>query len=86
MAPVLLWEVARENLAIERVVGHGAFGVVSKAYLLDLPGIPDWTVVAVKSLQGDILRIMMKITRMNQSNTRNVGKKRDACSLQVNCN
>lgn len=51
MAPVLLWEVARENLAIERVVGHGAFGVVSKAYLLDLPGIPDWTVVAVKSLQ-----------------------------------
>ena len=45
---------------MERVIGNGAFGVVSKAYALDLPGKPDWTVVAVKSLQGNYAPINVK--------------------------
>lgn len=48
-----LWEFPRGNLAIERVIGNGAFGVVSKAYARYLPGHEEWTTVAVKSLQGN---------------------------------
>ena len=57
-APVLhipSWEFPRCNLAIERVIGKGAFGVVSKAYARDLPDKPEWTTVAVKSLEGNRL-------------------------------
>ena len=46
------WEIPRANLTIERVIGRGAFGVVSRGSALDLPGKPGWTVVAVKSIQG----------------------------------
>ncbi|CAH3030407.1 unnamed protein product [Porites evermanni] len=46
-----LWEFPRGNLAVERVIGNGAFGVVSKAYARYLPGHEEWTTVAVKSLQ-----------------------------------
>ncbi|XP_066024083.1 fibroblast growth factor receptor 1 [Pocillopora verrucosa] len=53
MDPVPSWEFRKEDLAIERVVGHGAFGVVSKAYARYLQGYSEWTVVAVKSLQED---------------------------------
>ena len=48
------WEFPRGNLAIERVIGNGAFGVVSKAYARGLPDKPEWTIVAVKSLQGNL--------------------------------
>ena len=54
MVPVPSWEFPKENLTIERVVGHGAFGVVSKGYARYLQGYTEWTVVAVKSLQGNI--------------------------------
>ena len=54
VAQVRSWEFPRGNLAIERVIGNGAFGVVSKAYARDLPDKPEWTVVAVKSLQGNL--------------------------------
>ena len=68
MDPVPSWEFRKENLAIERVVGHGAFGVVSKAYARYLQGYSEWTVVAVKSLQGNIFQVIIKITRINQRN------------------
>ena len=55
VAQVRSWEFPRGNLAIERVIGNGAFGVVSKAYAKGLPDKPEWTVVAVKSLQGNLL-------------------------------
>ena len=55
VAQVRSWEFPRGNLAIERVIGNGAFGVVSKAYAKGLPEKPEWTVVAVKSLQGNLL-------------------------------
>lgn len=55
VAQVRSWEFPRGNLAIERVIGNGAFGVVSKAYARGLPDKPEWTIVAVKSLQGNLL-------------------------------
>ena len=66
--PVPSWEFPKENLKIERVVGHGAFGVVSKGYARYLQGYSEWTAVAVKSLQGSILWVIMKTTRINQRN------------------
>ncbi|XP_078381404.1 fibroblast growth factor receptor 4-like [Oculina patagonica] len=47
------WEIPRANLNVEKVIGRGAFGVVSRGLVLDLPEKPGWTVVAVKSLQED---------------------------------
>ena len=61
VAQVRSWEFPRGNLAIERVIGNGAFGVVSKAYARDLPDKPEWTVVAVKSLQGNLLASLRPI-------------------------
>ncbi|KAL9964826.1 hypothetical protein ACROYT_G028517 [Oculina patagonica] len=49
----LEWEIPRANLNVEKVIGRGAFGVVSRGLALGLPGKPGWTVVAVKSLQED---------------------------------
>ena len=38
------------SVAIERAIGNGAFGVVSKAYARYLPDKPDeWIIVAVKA-------------------------------------
>ena len=68
MVPVPSWEFPKENLTIERVVGHGAFGVVSKGYARNLQGYTEWTVVAVKSLQGKIFQVIIKIKRINQRN------------------
>ncbi|XP_067044403.1 fibroblast growth factor receptor 1-like isoform X2 [Acropora muricata] len=47
------WEIPRGNLNIEKVIGHGAFGVVSRGLAWSVPGKPGWTVVAVKSIQED---------------------------------
>ncbi|XP_022801984.1 proto-oncogene tyrosine-protein kinase receptor Ret-like [Stylophora pistillata] len=47
------WEIPRARLNVEKVIGRGAFGVVSRGLALDLPGKPGWTVVAVKSVQED---------------------------------
>ncbi|XP_022796182.1 fibroblast growth factor receptor 3-like [Stylophora pistillata] len=47
------WEIPRTRLNVEKVIGRGAFGVVSRGLALDLPGKPGWTVVAVKSVQED---------------------------------
>ena len=60
------WEFPRSDLAIERVIGNGAFGVVSKAYARHLPGKPEWTTVAVKSLQGNIDELIyMSLLRLS---------------------
>ena len=48
------WEIPRGNLNIEKVIGRGAFGVVSRGVAWNVPGKPGWTVVAVKSIQGDV--------------------------------
>jgi len=47
------WEIPREHLKVEKVIGRGAFGVVSRGLALNLPERPGWSVVAVKSIQED---------------------------------
>lgn len=49
------WELGLESLKIEKIIGRGAFGKVSKGYVLDLPGKPGWTLVAIKSTLGNLL-------------------------------
>ena len=49
------WEIPRANLNVEKVIGRGAFGVVSRAMAWDLPGRPGWSLVAVKSVQGTLI-------------------------------
>lgn len=70
------WEIPRARLNVEKVIGRGAFGVVSRGLAFDLPGKPGWTVVAVKSVQGYIslyfpLKKDLLYTWKKDSNTRN---------------
>ena len=51
------WEIPRANLNVEKVIGRGAFGVVSRAMAWDLPGRPGWSLVAVKSVQGTLISL-----------------------------
>ena len=46
------WEVTRESVTIEKIIGKGAFGQVAKGTAVDLPGRPQKTLVAVKMLKG----------------------------------
>ena len=55
------WEVQRKNLSIDKVIGKGAFVQVAKATVLDLPGRPGRTVVAVKMLKGNLCLILKKL-------------------------
>ena len=47
------WEIPRNSVTIEKVIGKGAFGQVAKATAIDLRGRPGNTPVAVKMLKGD---------------------------------
>ena len=57
------WEIPRARLNVEKIIGRGAFGVVSRGLALDLPGKPGWTVVAVKSVQGFILIFLFYVKK-----------------------
>ena len=46
------WEVPRESLTINKIIGKGAFGQVAKATVTELRGAPGEAVVAVKMLKG----------------------------------
>ena len=46
------WEIPREHVTIERVIGKGAFGQVAKGTVIGLRGRPMQTPVAVKMLKG----------------------------------
>ena len=47
------WEIPRNSVTIEKVIGKGAFGQVAKGTAIDLRGRPGNTPVAVKMLKGD---------------------------------
>ena len=47
------WEIPRNNVTIEKVIGKGAFGEVAKGTATDLRGRPGKTPVAVKMLKGN---------------------------------
>ena len=47
------WEIPRNSVTIEKVIGRGAFGEVAKGTAIDLRGRPGNTPVAVKMLKGN---------------------------------
>jgi len=47
------WEVARDHVTIEKIIGKGAFGQVAKGTAIDLPGRPGKTTVAIKMLKSN---------------------------------
>ena len=49
------WEVARDHVKIEKIIGKGAFDQVTKGTAIDLPGRPGKTKVAVKMLKSKTL-------------------------------
>ena len=48
------WEVARDHVTVEKIIGKGAFGQVAKGTAIDLPGRPGKKTVAVKMLKCKI--------------------------------
>jgi len=46
------WEVARNQVTIEKIIGKGAFGQVAKGTAVDLLGRPGKTTVAIKMLKS----------------------------------
>ena len=46
------WEIPRNHVNIEKIIGKGAFGQVAKATADGLRGMPKKTLVAVKMLKG----------------------------------
>ena len=46
------WEVSRENVTIQKVIGNGSFGWVAKGIAWNLPSEKGTTTVAVKMLKG----------------------------------
>ena len=49
------WEVERENVIIEKVIGGGAFGQVARGTATNLPGREGRITVAIKMLHGILL-------------------------------
>ena len=48
------WEVERENVTIEKVIGKGAFGQVAQGTASELRGRDGTTRVAIKMLKGTL--------------------------------
>ena len=46
------WEVPRNKIRVDKVIGKGAFGQVAKGTAVDLPGNKRKTTVAIKMLKG----------------------------------
>ena len=46
------WEVPRNKITIDKVIGKGSFGQVAKGTAEDLPGKRKKTTVAIKMLKG----------------------------------
>ena len=61
------WEVPRENVVIQKVIGKGSFGVVAQGTARNLPLEKGTTTVAVKMLKG-ILVSMLPRERFSESN------------------
>ena len=49
------WEVPRGSVAIEKIIGKGAFGQVAKATVENLRGARGKETVAVKMLKGEYI-------------------------------
>ena len=49
------WEVSRENVVVEKVIGQGAFGQVARGKASELRGRKETITVAIKMLKGNTL-------------------------------
>jgi len=49
--PTRSWEVEKQHVTIEKIIGKGAFGQVAKGTATGLRGRPGKTIVAVKMLK-----------------------------------
>ena len=47
------WEVSRENVIIEKVIGQGTFGQIAQGRASQLQGREGTTIVAIKMLKGN---------------------------------
>ena len=52
------WEVSRDRVSIEKIIGKGAFGQVAKGTAEQLRGRPGTTTVAIKMLKSMIFHIV----------------------------
>ena len=50
----LSWEVARDDVEVEKVIGRGAFGQVAKGMARNLPFRSEATSVAIKMVKGKV--------------------------------
>ena len=56
----LSWEVSRENVTIEKVIGKGSFGQVAQGTACNLPLEKETITVAVKMLKGILVSILQR--------------------------
>ena len=52
------WEVPRDHVCVEKIIGKGAFGQVAKGSAEQFRGRPGTTTVAIKMLKSMILHIL----------------------------
>ena len=52
------WEVPRDHVTVEKIIGKGAFGQVAKGTAEKFRGRPGTTTVAIKMLKSMILNIL----------------------------
>ena len=52
------WEVERQNVTIEKVIGKGAFGQVAQGKASNLRGSEETMTVAIKMLKGTIFIVL----------------------------
>ena len=61
------WEVSRDKIVVNKVIGKGAFGQVAKGTATDLPGQNGKTTVALKMLKGVLTGSIVKCFRQKLS-------------------
>ena len=54
------WEVSRENVTIEKVIGKGSFGQVAQGTARNLPQEKGTKTVAVKMLKGIVVFVLLE--------------------------
>ena len=59
------WEVPRENVIIEKIIGSGKFGQVAQGKASQLRGRNEATKVAIKMLKGNHHRFLLQNWRSN---------------------
>ena len=58
------WEVAREDVIVEKIIGKGAFGQVSKGTAKNLSFRSDTEIIAIKMIKGINLWLFFWLSKM----------------------